>query len=170
MINNTNKGNKVIPGNLNINDYTIIKQIGQGSFGQIFLVEDKIYKKQYALKKITAMSSDEVTNIEKEYRILLDIQNSEEVTNVVNIYGVNSYQLDFTTTVVYVLMELATTDWEKEIKERKQTKNYYKESELMKILSSLIRSMAILQNKNISHRDIKPQNILIFNDPIYSKK
>ena len=171
--NNENKiinNNKVIPGMLNIDNYNIIKQIGQGSFGQIFLVEDKIYKKKYALKKITATSSDDVTDIEKEYRILLNIQNSDqEVSNVVNLYGVNSYKLDFNTTVVYVLMELANTDWEKEIKEKKKTRNYYEESELMQILSTLIRSMAILQQKNISHRDIKPQNILIFNDEIYGK-
>ena len=168
MINNNN--NKVIPGQLNINDYTIIKQIGQGSFGQIFLVEDKIYKKKYALKKITATSSEDVTDIEKEYNILLNIQNSDqEVSNVVNIYGVNNYKLDFNTTVVYVLMELASTDWDKEIKERKKTRKYYQENELMKILATLVRSLAVLQNKNISHRDIKPQNILIFNDPIYGK-
>ena len=44
------KNKKIIPGKFNINDYQIKKQIGEGSFGQIFLVEDK-EKKKYALKK-----------------------------------------------------------------------------------------------------------------------
>ena len=61
-------------------------------------------------------------------------------------------------------MELATSDWEKEIAERKRTNNYYSEYDLMSILFSLVKSLSILQQKNISHRDIKPQNILIFKD------
>ena len=34
----------------------------------------------------------------------------------------------------------------------------------MEILSCLLKSLSILQKQNISHRDIKPQNILVFND------
>ena len=41
-------------------------------------------------------------------------------------------------------------------------KNYYEESELMNILSILVKSLSILQKQNISHRDLKPQNILVF--------
>ena len=61
-------------------------------------------------------------------------------------------------------MELAVSDWEKEILERKKNNNYYSEYELMTILHSLVKSLSILQQKNISHRDIKPQNILILKD------
>ena len=58
-------------------------------------------------------------------------------------------------------MELASSDWEKEILERKKTNSYYSEYDLMTILYSLVKSLSLLQQKNISHRDIKPQNILI---------
>ena len=67
-------------------------------------------------------------------------------------------------------MELASSDWEKEILERKKTNNYYSEYDLMSILYSLVKSLSILQQKNISHRDIKPQNILIFKDNTGTKK
>ena len=79
-----------------------------------------------------------------------------------NIIGISNYKLDMTTHVLYVLMELASTDWEKEILKRKAMKNYYEESELMNILSILVKSLSILQKQNISHRDLKPQNILVF--------
>ncbi len=59
-------------------------------------------------------------------------------------------------------MDLAFTDWEKEIKNRKKSKNYYSEKEIIKIFKTLIKSLAVLQKENISHRDIKPQNILLF--------
>ena len=94
-------------------------QIGHGSFGQIFLVEDK-NKNQYALKKIIAASSSSIRSIKNELQILLDIQNSGQALNAVNIYGITSSQLDITTYALYVLMELASTDWEKEILERKK--------------------------------------------------
>jgi serine/threonine protein kinase len=37
----------------------------------------------------------------------------------------------------------------------------------MKILSSLVKTFSQLQKNNVSHRDIKPQNILIFENDIY---
>ena len=157
------KHKKIIPGKLNINDYIIKKQIGQGSFGQIFLVEDKKHN-QYALKKIIAGFSGDIESIKKEYQILLDIQKRDKELSVVNIFGLKNYKLDITTQVLYVLMELANTDWEKEVLNRKNRKKYYSEKELMEILSTLVKSLSALQKQNISHRDIKPQNILVFND------
>ena len=156
--------------NFNINDYTIIKKIGQGSFGQIFQVEDK-YKNKLAMKKILVTSENDIKKIEHEYQILIDLclqkPKNEPILNLVKIYGYSSKQLDPTTYVIYVLMELAITDWEKEILSRQKTKRYYSENELMTLLSSLINTFAELQKKNISHRDIKPQNILLFKNNIY---
>ena len=60
-------------------------------------------------------------------------------------------------------MELADYDWEKEIKKRSKLKLYYTENELISILKSLIETFSLLQTKGISHRDIKPQNILCYN-------
>ena len=161
--NDSNNNKKIIPGQLNLQNYLIKKQIGQGSFGQIFLVEDFEHK-QYALKKIIASSPNSIKKIKNELQILLDIQNNGQKLNAVEIYGMTSAQLDITTYALYVLMELAYTDWEKEILERKKTKNYYSEYELMSILHCLVKSLSILQKQNISHRDIKPQNVLIIKD------
>ena len=66
--------------------------------------------------------------------------------------------------MLYVIMELATSDWEKEIIKRRKNKNYYEEKELIKILYNLIKTFSELQKINISHRDIKPQNILYFKE------
>ena len=76
-------------------------------------------------------------------------------------------QLDPSTFVMYVLMELSNTDWEKEILKRRKDLNYYTENQLISIMSSLIKTFSLLQKKNISHRDIKPQNVLVFNDNKY---
>ena len=149
----------------NVSDYKIIKQIGQGAFGQIFMVEDK-QKNKYALKKLIASSEKDIKGLKQEYQILHDIQSNLNETqtkmNIVNIYGLSTKKLDPTTYAMYVLMELGNLDWEKEILERQKLKKYYSEKELMDILYVLICSLEKLQKENISHRDIKPQNILVF--------
>ena len=149
----------------NVSDYKIIKQIGQGAFGQIFMIEDK-QKNKYALKKLIASSEKDIKGLKQEYQILHDIQSNLNETqtkmNIVNIYGLSTKKLDPTTYAMYVLMELGNLDWEKEILERQKLKKYYSEKELMDILYVLICSLEKLQKENISHRDIKPQNILVF--------
>ena len=118
----------------------------------------------FAMKKIIATNLKDIKTLEHEYQILLDIQSHGKKINLVQIYGIETKQLDPTTFVMYVLMELATTDWEKEILIRRNLGKYYSENELMNIISSLITTFAQLQKEKISHRDIKPQNILIFQD------
>ena len=153
---------------INLENYKIIKKIGQGSFGQIFEVEDN-FKNRFALKKIILTQESDIKKVEHEYQILIDLNSMKKNLNLnlIKIYGFSSKQLDPTTYVIYVLMELALTDWEKEILRLQKTKSYYPEQNLMKILSSLVKTFSQLQKNNISHRDIKPQNILIFPNGIY---
>ncbi len=148
--------------NFNANDYIIKSQIGEGSFGQIFLVESKINHKVYALKKIVAATKKDIQSLQHEYNILLELLKCEKKISLVNIYGMETKQLDSTTYVLYVLMDLASTDWEKEILQRQKRKLFYTENELIYVLKELIKTFAQLQRMNISHRDIKPQNILVF--------
>ena len=59
-------------------------------------------------------------------------------------------------------MELAERDWEQELSNRKKNNLYYSEYELVNILGNLIKTFSLLQSKHITHRDVKPQNIMIF--------
>ena len=65
-------------------------------------------------------------------------------------------------------MELADCDWDKEIKRKLSQKKYYTENELISILYQISSALLYIQEKfNLSHRDIKPQNILVFPDGKY---
>ena len=148
----------------NSDEYEIKSKIGEGSFG-------KIYKEQkdnieYAMKKLIGTSKDDFKILKHEYDILSYLCNSKKI-NVINIYGLQAKILDRTTTVMYILMELAETDWEKNIIERSKNLLYYTEEELINIIRSLVYSFNILQKEKISHRDIKPQNILICQNNIF---
>ena len=63
--------------------------------------------------------------------------------------------------IVELVLDQATND--SIIGKRSEIKKFYTEGELMEILGQLIRTFALLQKNKITHRDIKPQNILIAN-------
>ena len=149
-------------GDFNSEEYAILKQIGQGTFGKIYEVEDKT-KRKFAMKKIVTNSLDEVTALINEYEMLKSLSSSCK-DGLLNIHGMQTKKLDKTTHAMYVLMDLAVRDWEKEIERRSIKKAFYTEQELIKILQGLTFTFAELQRHNISHRDIKPQNILLLED------
>ena len=155
------KGNLPI---FNIDNYKIEKQIGEGSFGLIYQVKNKKSYIKYAMKKIIANNLSSLESFQKEFEIVH--QNSHQ--NILDILGICIRCLDQTTYVLYVLMDLALHDWDFEIEERRKKKNYYTEEELINILKQVSSALLYLQRvKRIAHRDVKPENILVFNDGIY---
>ena len=142
----------------NLDNFTIEKQIGDGSFGVIYSIYNNKTKKKYAMKKIIANDLDSLELYQKEF----EIAHKEKHNSILDIKGTYIKCFDNTTYVLYVLMDLAEKDWEMEINERKKQKRYYQEKEIISILKQLSNALFILQKKSIAHRDIKPENILLF--------
>ena len=149
----------------NIEDFTISHQLGEGSFGIIYSVyKQSEINKEFALKKIIAKSVTEVNNFIKEFELVYSCDHP----NIMKIYGFCLRILDMTTFSIYVLMEKSKFDWDKEIKSHLDQRKFYTEKELINILKQLCEALLFLKNKlKITHRDIKPQNILVFDDDIY---
>jgi hypothetical protein len=143
-----------------VEDYTLFKQLGEGSYGVIYSVyNNKNHSKKFAMKKIIAHDLDELDGFHQEFEFVASCSHP----NIMKIFGVCVRFLDVTTFALYVLMEMAINDWDKEIKEHLKIHKLYKEEELIYILRQLTSALKFMQvNKKIAHRDIKPQNILIF--------
>jgi hypothetical protein len=146
----------------NCDDFNILAQIGEGTYGKIYLVEDS-NKNRFSMKKIFANNEEEFESFIKEYELVKKSPHS----NILKILGISKKRLDHTTYGLYILMELGITDWEKDIKQRKMINSYYSEKELIDVSKQLIDALYFLQTKDISHRDIKPQNIILFNNKLY---
>jgi len=148
---------------INESEYNLIKSIGEGTYGVVYLVENNKTLEQFALKKIVCRDYNELIKHKNELELIFSVKHE----NILSLYGLQFKYLDETTSAIYVLMELAQNDWNKEIKRRMIAKKYYKEYEIVEILKQIIKGFLFLQDKDISHRDIKPQNILLFPNNVY---
>ena len=163
----TTKKKIIFKTNFNSEDFTTLKLLGKGTYGKTYLVEDPKTKERFALKKITINDKIELKENQEEYNLILKLTKEFPELKIINIYGIEIKKLDKYNTVMYVLMEAAKCDWEKEIMNHLELGSYYKEEILMDILYNLVKSFSILQKKGICHRDVKPQNILCFENNEY---
>ena len=150
----------------NVEDYMFDRKLGEGGYAIIFAVYkmDDETCKEYAMKKIIARTLNEIDKFTKEFELV----HSCEHPNIMKIYGICIRMLDQTTYSLYVLMEISTGDWDSDIKKHLLKKKSYTEKELIIILRQLTDALLFLQQKlKISHRDIKPQNVLLFENGVY---
>ena len=151
------------PGNqIDLKEYDLLGEIGKGSFGKIYKVKWKVNQKYYALKAEVLDDEKDINTRLNRGSAMRNFVQSTGCQGVVNILG--SYQIkrgrDF---LYFELMELCEGDFEQEIKLRSNFGSYYSEGELDNIIKQLISTLSFLQKRHITHRDIKPQNILISN-------
>ena len=144
-------------------DYNFLKPIGEGTYGIVYLAEKNDTYEQFAIKKIICRDYHELIKHKNELELIYSVKHE----NILKLCGIQFKYLDITTSAIYVLMELAQNDWNMEIKRRILAKKYYKENEIILLLKQIIKGFLFLQEKNIAHRDIKPQNILLFPNNIY---
>lgn len=76
--------------------------------------------------------------------------------NVVKIYKTEELEDSF-----LIAQELLENDLEFEIRRRVASKTKWSNSELLKHLANIVDVLAHMQDRGYSHRDIKPQNILV---------
>ena len=127
------------------------------------MIINKKTNMKYAMKKIIANNLSSLETHQKEFEIVHQYSHP----NILDILGICIRCLDQTTYVLYVLMDLALYDWDFEIEKRKKIKKYYTEDELISILKQISSALCFLQKEKIAHRDVKPENILVFKNSVY---
>lgn len=136
-----------------------IKMLGKGAYGKVFKVKDE-NNSMYAVKKIAYNEREGVyADIIKEMDFL------RRFTNHPNIIQLCGYKWD--NHVFTVLMEFGGMPLHKFIDEYKYE---YRLKMLPKVLWQLFSTLEYIHQQNMCHRDIKPDNILIEEYPLYDKQ
>ena len=149
--------------NFKLSDLTILDEIGKGSEGIVYVIRWNKNSQKYAMKKVQIMFSINVKKRKNDNAALRNFIERTGCDGIIKPYGITCVKNEIGFTDCYEIMELAEKDWEKEILNRKERKKYYSEYELMEIFRHLIKTFSLLQKNHITHRDIKPQNIMFSN-------
>ena len=147
---------------INLSEFRALNQIGKGTFGKIYKVLWSVNNNVYALKKEVLKDMEGVHARQHRNQTIRNFIATTNCNGVVKIYGnltiPNGPEFHY-----YELMELCDRDFEQEIKSRSSYNQFYTEREMYSIMLQLISTLSLLQKNHITHRDIKPQNILIKN-------
>ena len=139
-----------------ITDFDIIKELGSGSFGNVYLVQHKVTKAQYALKAIdkrNKANQEEKPYFKREVEVMYKIHHP----NVVKLYGHFEDKNYCYFIMEYIpkgnLFNLLPTDKKKRISTKL----------CASLIKDVISAIYFLHNMKppIIHRDIKPENVLL---------
>ncbi|XP_029812833.1 serine/threonine-protein kinase 33 isoform X2 [Suricata suricatta] len=131
--------------------YTFGRILGQGSFGMVIEAVDKETESKWAIKKVNKdkAGSSALKLLEREVNILKSVKHE---------HIIHLEQVIETPKKMYLVMELCEDGELKEILDRK---GHFSENETRWIIQSLASAIAYLHNKDIVHRDLKLENILV---------
>lgn len=137
-------------------DYTFIREIGQGGLGKTVLLKDDVIGEQFVCKKYEpAYENHKQTffnNFVQEIKLLHFLHHK----NLVRIFNYYLYPNHLTG---YILMEhIDGVNIETYAQDNPDKVN--------NIFTQVIEGFRYLEEINILHRDIRPQNILVSNDGI----
>ena len=138
--------------------YKFLKNLGNGSYGEVFLAEDK-EKKTFAIKKFPLYDKSSYASFKNEIKILKKIHHK----NLVKIYDHFKNR-----SYIYLVMEYAPLgDLDNYIRSLKKQNKILSTNTVDNIISQVTEGIDYLHNNNIIHRDIKTTNILVFNDNLF---
>ena len=148
------------------NYYEILKKIGGGGFGDIYEAKDKNTNEKKALKIIDKDRMKSKLMILKNNINVSEYLN--EITCMKNLEGKNQdnkntvkfYEYFDNEKEFIIVMELCDENLVKHIANR----GPFNKEEIYELLTQLNNSFKNMKEKKITHRDLKPQNILIKNE------
>ena len=138
-----------------VDRYEILSKIGAGGMSDVYKAKDHILGRMVAIKVLKQEFSEDINFVTK-FRTEAQSAAGLEHPNIVNIYDVGSEN-----GMHFIVMEYVEGITLKTYVEKKGQLSF---KEATSIAIQVARGIETAHNKAITHRDIKPQNIMISTD------
>ncbi|MEN3046642.1 MAG: UvrD-helicase domain-containing protein [Candidatus Hydrothermales bacterium] len=130
--------------------YEILRWLGGGTFGDVYLVRDTLIDKLFAIK-VPRIRKEEWEILKREAKVLSELLHE----NIVRFYSVDIIENNLIMTMEYVegfslrnLIKSAPVD----------------EDLVLKIFKKVLLALSYAHSRGFLHRDLKPENILLTSD------
>lgn len=134
-----------------IGKFEIIRRLGKGAMGEVFLGRDPVLDRQVAVKTIlssTAFGEEALARFEREARATASLNHP----NIVTVFDFGQEE-----GLHYLVMELVDgVDLETLIRQKSASK-----LALMEIMAQVAEGLGYAHERGIVHRDVKPANVLV---------
>jgi serine/threonine protein kinase len=145
-----------------VNSYEMIRSLGKGGMGEVFLVKDPNLGRLIALKKIR---EDLAKNKTMQERFLREAKIAAQLTHpsIIQIYSISEEKENVYYTMPFIEGETLSEILQVARKQEKNGEHLIGGSipSLMRIFLSICQAIAYVHSKKILHRDLKPDNILV---------
>lgn len=135
-----------------INNYRIVKPIGSGGMGDVYLAEEAILGRRVAIKVLNPLLTRE-EQFKQRFINEAKIQASLQHPNIVGLYSFFEQGDNY-----YMALEYAEG---KTLKDIIADTGPMPEARVRKILQQILDALQYAHGKGIIHRDIKPSNIMV---------
>ncbi|MEN3044996.1 MAG: UvrD-helicase domain-containing protein [Candidatus Hydrothermales bacterium] len=130
--------------------YEILKWLGGGTFGDVYLVKDTLIDKLFAIK-VPRIRKEEWEILKREAKVLSELLHE----NIVRFYSVDIIDNNLIMTMEYI----------EGVSLRNLIKSAPVEEDLvLKIFKKVLLALSYAHTKGFLHRDLKPENILLTSD------
>ena len=140
-----------------LDDLTLIKLLGKGSFGEVYLTSKAGYSEFYATKKIPKSLADS-ENVQKYFKNEINILNEINHKNIMKLIEIKQTKDNY-----YLVCELCNGGSLNDLLE-KYLKKYHKpftEEIVQYLMRQIIDAIKYIHGCHILHRDLKLDNILV---------
>ena len=138
-----------------IRDYKIIKKIGEGGMGTVYLASDTMLERNVAIKVLSPLLTKD-SQFTDRFRHEAKVQASLIHSNIVTLYNYFREGDNYCMVMEYVdgvtLKQLITNT------------GPLPEQKVVWVLNQILEAVGFAHKKGIIHRDIKPSNILLTSD------
>ncbi len=140
-----------------VEDITLIKSVGKGSFGEVFLASRKGTDQMYAVKKVSK-SLVLQEKVKKYFNNEIYILKQVNHPNIIKLYEIKQTLNNF-----YLVFDLCNGGGLSNCLEKymKQNKKPFTQEIAQSIIRQLVSGLQYLHNNKILHRDLKLDNVLL---------